>query len=336
MNSQPQKILVRLPNWLGDMVMSVGFIRQLPHYFPHCEVSVIVKKGLEGLLPYFPPTVHRFVFSKEEYKGLRGIWRFGRNIKQQERFDLFFCLPDSFSSAWMGLATGAKKRIGYRKELRNLLLTDASIKPKGVHRVEEYIALLQQFTGQPPYGIEVKLEHPFAKGGHMVVNVNSEAQSRRLPLPKAVEVISELQKNTASTIYLIGAPKEKPFIDAVCQQLPSIERMENVAGKTSFPELISLLARARYMLTTDSGPAHLANALGTPTLVLFGAGNENNTAPYNAGWNTVVRLGKLPCEPCLKNVCVKYQTPQCLVQLSTEHMVHLVMEKAEKNGKKQL
>ena len=74
------------------------------------------------------------------------------------------------------------------------------------------------------------------------------------------------------------------------------------------------------MLTTDSGPAHLANALGTHTVVLFGAGDENNTAPYNHEYRTIIRLGKLDCEPCRKNVCIRYGTPQCLEQLDT-HMI---------------
>jgi ADP-heptose:LPS heptosyltransferase len=91
--------------------------------------------------------------------------------------------------------------------------------------------------------------------------------------------------------------------------------------------LVTLLASAQVMLSTDSGPAHLANALGTHTVVLFGAGNENNTAPYNADNRTIVRLNKLSCEPCQKNVCVKYKIPQCLQQLDVDMIVSKV-----KNG----
>ncbi|HUC81281.1 MAG TPA: hypothetical protein VMR70_10215, partial [Flavisolibacter sp.] len=95
------KILVRLPNWLGDMVMSVGFVHQLPHFFPGAEVSVIAKKGIHELLDYFPAVKHRFVFSKEEYDGVKGLWTFGRQIRRTQKFDLFISLPDSFSAALM-------------------------------------------------------------------------------------------------------------------------------------------------------------------------------------------------------------------------------------------
>src|SRR5437763_11423037 len=117
------KVLVRLPNWLGDLVMSLGFLDQLSAFYPEARLSVIAKKGIHQLLPYFPPLHHHFLFSKDEYKGIAGPWRFGRSIRKQEHFDLFFSLPDSFSSALIGAATGAQHRVGYKKEGRQVLLT---------------------------------------------------------------------------------------------------------------------------------------------------------------------------------------------------------------------
>ena len=84
------------------------------------------------------------------------------------------------------------------------------------------------------------------------------------------------------------------------------------------------------MLSTDSGPAHLANALGTHTVVLFGAGNEKNTAPYNKEKRSILRLGQLSCEPCEKNVCVRFGTPQCLEQLSSVRIIDTVLTELKK------
>ena len=69
------------------------------------------------------------------------------------------------------------------------------------------------------------------------------------------------------------------------------------------------------MLSTDSGPAHLANALGRPLVVLFGAGSEQETAPYDKNVRTVLRLAQLPCEPCVRNTC-QFGMPKCLQLLS--------------------
>jgi heptosyltransferase II len=318
------KILVRLPNWLGDMVMAVGFIDQLKHFFPGAEVSVIAKKGIDGLLPYFPPFKHEFIFNKGDYQGWRGLWKFGRAIRKTEKFDLFFSLPDSHSSALIGFATGARKRVGYKNELRSLLLTNSYQKPKALHRVDEYISLLEAFTGKKANGVKVKLSNNFFRNSSIVVNINSEASSRRLTTIKAIELVNALHAQTDNPIILVGAPKEKPFIDEVYKGLFSQTRITNKSGETNLPMLVELLGSASVMLTTDSGPAHLSNALGTKTIVLFGAGNENNTAPYNKEKLSVIRLGKLTCEPCLKNTCYRYDIPQCLEQLNSHAIVEEV------------
>lgn len=318
------KILVRLPNWLGDMVMSVGFLNQLPLSFPGAEISVIAKKGIHELLAFFPEIKRKFIFSKDDFKGVKGLVQFGNQIKQTENFDLFFCLPDSFSAAVMGAATGADKRIGYKKELRQVLLTDSFSKPEGLHRVEEYIRLVELFTNAKAKTNDISLRHNFSKGHHVVVNINSEASSRRLTIAKAVELLSLLRNSIEQKIILVGASKEKEFVDSVFSQLSDVSNIENLAGKTSLSHLVEVLASAQAMLTTDSGPAHLANALGTQTVVLFGAGKESNTAPYNKELRNIIRLGQLSCEPCEKNICVRYETPQCLERLDSKRIVETV------------
>ena len=112
-------------------------------------------------------------------------------------------------------------------------------------------------------------------------------------------------------------------------RLSTQDNIESVAGKTSLAGLAEQLASARVVLTTDSGPAHLSNALGTQTVVLFGAGNEANTAPYNKENVQVIRLGQLACEPCTKNVCVRFGTPKCLTLLDTAKILSIVNERSE-------
>jgi heptosyltransferase II len=305
-------------------VMSVGFLNQLPHFFKAAEISLIAKKGIHELLSFFPEAKHKFIFSKNEFKGIKGLVQFGNQIKHTDNFDLFFCLPDSFSAAIMGATTGADKRIGYKKELRQVLLTDSFSKPEGLHRVEEYIRLIELFTNKQSQPVDASLHHQFQKKDHVVVNINSEASSRRLTVAKAVELLSLMRSSISQKIFLIGTQKEKEFVDSVLAQLNDTSSIENMAGRTSLCQLAEILASAQVMLTTDSGPAHLANVLGTHTVVLFGAGKESNTAPYNKNIRNVIRLGELSCEPCEKNICVRYATPQCLERLDSKRIIETV------------
>ncbi len=317
---------MRLPNWLGDMVMSVAFMRQLEGVYPGAEISVIVRDGLEPLLDFFPITKHRFIFSKKKFKGSTGAWRFGKIIASQEKFDLFFCLPDSYSSGIMGFAANAVKRVGYKNGLRNLLFKNTFNKRKNIHRVEEYAGLVEFFSGKKATKLSVRLENIETPDDYVIVNINSEASSRRLPALEAISLINNLRGRMKNKIILTGAPGEKDFVDQVFNALDDKKNVINMASKTSLHDLAKIISGARVMLSTDSGVAHLANALGVYTVVIFGAGNENKTAPFNMDKCSVVRLGELSCEPCENNACKRFGIPKCLTLLSGQQITNEVLK----------
>lgn len=309
------KILIRLPNWLGDVVMSTAFIATVKELYPDALIDVILKKELSGIAMLIPGLHTIYPFSKQEYKGLGGVFRFGKNLRS-EKYDLFFNLPTSLSSLVLGWATGAKKRIGFGKEGGFFMLTNSYKKPQNVHRVDEYVSLLEQFTNKSISNRQVKLainNHAPLNKNRVLINFNSEAESRRMPLDKAKTITNVLTNTfTGITFTFIGSPKETAFIEQVIDGTENKDRIENFAGKTDLVGLVSLMAASAAVLTTDSGPAHLANSVGAPTIVLFGAGNEHNTAPYNKQGLTILRYGKLSCEPCVKNTCKLYGIPKCM------------------------
>ena len=320
-------ILIRLPNWLGDMVMASAFVEAVKRYYPNAEIDLIAKQGIDFLLDYFPAHHKGIPFSKQEYEGLKGAHAFGEKISKEKKYDLFFCLPDSLSAATMGAAINAKKSIGFKKNVRFLLLTDVYKKKKKLHRVEEYIDLLSQFVKKkivvPPVCLRSN-ENKFLNT--LIININSEASSRRLPKEKAISIINTIRKNIPNEIILVGSLIESEFVNEVYDMLDDKTNISNLAGRTALPELVNLFASCKAVLSTDSGPAHVSNALGKNTLVLFGAGNEFNTAPYNKEFCTVMRLGKLACEPCINNTCELYGVPECLLQLDE----NIIVEKLQK------
>ncbi len=319
------KILIRLPNWLGDVVMSTAFISAVKQLYPGARVDIIVKKELKGIAALIPGlhTIHPF--SKHEYKGLGGVYHFGKQLRS-EKYDLFFNLPLSLSSLIIGWATGAKKRVGFAKEGGFFLLTNSFKKPQNVHRVDEYVSLLEQFTGKTILHKEVKLdiEKPGQpRANRLLVNFNSEAESRRMPVDKAISIINLLTYTFAGTTFTcLGSPNESAFVEQVINGVKNKSHIENFAGKTELVGLGNLMATAAAVLTTDSGPAHLANSVGAPTIVLFGAGNEHNTAPYNKQGLTILRYGKLSCEPCVKNTCELYGMPKCMQLLDELEIIN--------------
>ncbi len=317
------KILVRLPNWLGDVVMSTAFIGAVKQFYPTAQVDIIIKKELSAVASLIPGLTKIHSFSKDEYKGLGGVYRYGKLLRSVN-YDIFFTLPDSLSAAIMGKATGAKQRIGFSKEGGFFLLTKVLKRPKNVHRVDEYLSILEQLNEMPVTGRKVSLNATDGKPNELILlNFNSEAESRRMPLDKGRALLNLLTDTfTQARFGLIGGPKDAVFIEQLLVNAGNHDRIENYAGKTTLIGLANLMAGAKVLLTTDSGPAHLGNSLGLPVIALFGAGNENNTAPYNKTNLTVLRAGQLNCEPCVRNECKLYGIPKCMELLDEQRIIN--------------
>lgn len=326
----PAKIAVRLPNWLGDLVMSAGFMHQLKTLYPEAEVDVIVRRDLVGFSALLPGVKRIIPFAKTEWPGIRGAFRFGRNHAHEE-WECFFCLPDSLSSACMAFGTGSAQRVGYRKEMRQVLLTHSFRKPDGCHRVEEYAGLLQNFCDRAFPRPVIHLKKPVAfqnetLSSHKPLAVfhhRSAASSRTLPVDRAVEIMRQLSARVKCSIALIGTAEEKQVNDELAARLPGVD-VHNLAGELPPTQLAALLCKADLLISVDSGPAHLANAYGTPTIVLFGPGDEHSTAPYNKNHLHILRSGRA-CSCGVSNNC-KYGTPQCMEAFAPSEVVACVEE----------
>jgi ADP-heptose:LPS heptosyltransferase len=162
----------------------------------------------------------------------------------------------------------------------------------------------------------------------IMVNIHSEASSRRIPKEKAIALIDLLCRKANETITLIGGPNDAAYTNEVIAGLSDSQRINNIAGKTSLPQLVDLFSRSKVLLSSDSGPAHLANATGLPVLVLFGAGDENETGPFYKAPSQTIRLGKLSCEPCRKNECKFKIPPPCLTDLDNELVIGSLLKLA--------
>jgi ADP-heptose:LPS heptosyltransferase len=314
-----------MPNWLGDMVMSAPALALLFDKYPDHNFTLICKKGLEGVLSTFLGKFEVLTFNKAENKGLLGVWRFGKKLNLGKE-DIYVCFPNSLSSALMAFASGAGTRVGYSKEGRGFLLNRSTFFEPNIHRVEQYFNLIKRtFNLDTAICNEVKLFPPnvnqFERKNILLVSFNSEAKSRRMPLIKAISILNAIKELPVENIVLLGGPKDVDYNNAILTSA-NLDNLQSLAGKTSLTELAQLMSEARGLLTVDSGPSHLANALGLPTLVMHGADDENNTEAYNKASIRGIRYGKLPCEPCVKNVCKLGEASPCLLNLDEAVILH--------------
>lgn len=328
--------------------MSLPFFDVLAAAFPRSRIDIIAKNTIQDVFLHHPAirTIHEF--SKTQHHGLWGLYQYGRRLRSPVPYDLFITLSPSFSSAFIGYSAGCRFRIGYRHEARSWMFTHSFAEPQGIHRTHAFCELLRVWlerlrdSRQPvpfefcpiadtpvqairfPFSAQEQ-QTPFlpktaASDVYIVFNVNSEAQSRRLPPAKWIELGNRLLDDQSQhrNLVFVGAPGEESRVQQVVQGIRRQEAILNYAGKTSIREFAMLLRDADLVITNDSGPMHLANAVGTPMVTFIGAADPVETEPFNRE-NAIMINKHLECSPCVKNVC-KFSTVRCLEQISVEEI----------------
>lgn len=316
--TDPKKIIVRMPNWLGDLVMATPVLHDLRNRFPHAHITAMCQGGVGGLLQENPHVDEIYSFSRPS----GWIHRSGRkelieNLRHGE-YDLGILLTNSFSSAWWFWKGHIPYRLGFATHWRSFLLTKAVPLPKKLqtqHLVLTYKALLE------PLGIAISNTAPelfvskaeslaaqdlLAKfgiiyGKNIIVGINPGAAygSAKCWLPdRFEEVARKLLENEDVCLVFFGDKTGAPLVDDICQKLP--QRTVNLAGKTSLRELVALTQLSSIFLTNDSGPMHIAAALKKPLVALFGSTSDVKTGPYGGG--TVIHK-HVECSPCYKREC---------------------------------
>lgn len=330
--------------------MSLPFFETLSHCFPQSRIDIIAKDTVSEVFRHHPAVHTIHTFSKSRVKGLRGLFAYGRTLrKRYGPYDIFITLPTSFSSAMIGYGVGSPIRLGFTGEGRGLFLTHKASQPHGIHRAHIYRSLLtclnkhrnagnlgmhavlrdhELSTFAFPFSEAEQQIHLLEKQAHctyIVFSVNSEAQSRRLPLEKWIALGNRLLHDSLRHVMLvfIGTSQEQSRVSDVIQGLDDPSRVINFAGNTTIRQLALLLRDADAVVANDSGPMHLANAVGVPVVTFFGAGDPIETGPFNPAHSIVINK-HLPCSPCVKNSC-RFPAVYCLEQITIDEVYENLM-----------
>ncbi|HTO90460.1 MAG TPA: lipopolysaccharide heptosyltransferase II [Candidatus Sulfotelmatobacter sp.] len=296
------RLLVRIPNWLGDAIMARPMLSAIRRHFTGARVVAV---GPAALLELLEGDGHWDESAPRDVDP-RSTPALGAPA------DLAIVCPPSFSSAWRAWRLGCRRRVGFRGEARDWLLTDPIARPSrgSLHLSEEYLLLsarvgasafetpplrapaLETGSGAPPGSAEN--DHaPFA----ILAPGATYGPAKRWPAERFVAVGRALTaRGLAVRVCGVGAERE------ICESVASaIAAARSLAGLTSLQQLARLCSGARLVVANDSGLAHLAAAVGAPTVVVFGSTSSAWTAPLGPK----VRVVQRPpvCSPCFQRAC---------------------------------
>lgn len=307
----PGRLSVRLPNWLGDTVMAVPALGALRATLAGGEillagpwVRLLDGQGFADALVTYP-------------RAWRRRLRTADTVREFDA-DTALLLPNSFEAAAAAVLWGARRRVGFARGGRSWLLTDAVEPPRPrLHQVDEYARLVERLDVAvgprsprlaPPAADSPERERVRAllgeagvpargRGGRLVgVHLGAAYGPAKMWASARVVEFCESLGAAGDVAVLLGAPEDAPVAAEVLAVVPAV----SLVGRDR-PELLSaLLTEIDALVSGDTGVAHLAAALGTPAVVLFGPTDPELTAPR--GPVAVVRHA-VPCAPCFYRVC---------------------------------
>jgi heptosyltransferase-2 len=305
----PERVIVRLPNWLGDTVMALPCLHAVRMARPDARilaagpwVSILAGQGLADVLVTYPRAWSGRLRVADTVRAFGG--------------ETAILLPSSVEAALSARYWGARRRIGFAAGPRFGLLTDRVALPlRRRHQIDEYLMLAERF-GVEPAGREPRLEPPAAEDAsrHQVRALLREAGATA---PRArlvgihlgaeygpakvwgVERTRELCRRAhrgGATVVLLGAPGDAGRAAEVMAKAPAA----SLVGKDHPGLLPAVLTEIGVLVSGDTGVAHLAAALGTRVVTLFGPTDPDLTAPRGAAH---VLRNPVPCAPCFYRTC---------------------------------
>lgn len=322
------KILIYAPNWIGDAVMALPMIRRTRKAFPGAEFTVFARDWVAPVYRFLGEVDLIVEFSRDEIKSFWSRRRIIKSLKQED-YDQVFLLPDSFSTAMTMFRARIPERIGYTGQFRSWMLTRRYPLDIGrtMHRSDKYCHLLTGYAdnvemGSPPRfdGLEVgpvDLPDSWDKSAITIgINPHSVATSRRWPEEYWVQLFESFTNENIQFV-IFGGVDARSIGDSIRSQTSAA--VLNQAGKTTLKESIRLMGECRIFISNDSGPMHIADAAGVPTIGLWGAGNTAKTGLRSE--HSVNINADVYCSPCEKNHCINKEEPMLCMHSVTPDWV---------------
>lgn len=330
-------ILVIKLRAIGDVLLSTVVLRNLRHAFPQAAIHFLTEPPARDVVEGHPAVDRTILYDLARQGPLRYLWQIRRN-----RYDLVFDLFGNPRTALITRASGAPHRVGFAFRARQYAYTTV-VRGRGdtVHNTQFNLDALEAL-GIPI--VDRSLTFPVERADRdyvqefirnagpftnpiVALNTSGGWYTKRWPLERFAELADRIAAELGASIVLPWGPGQKEDADKVRSLMT---RPAFVPPPTTLRQLAALLERCAFMVTTDSGPMHIASAVGTPVVGIYGPTNPVLQGPYGEG-HVVVRREGLDCLGCNLTKCPVAGHP-CMNDLDVGVVFEAVRSLAERHG----
>jgi predicted lipopolysaccharide heptosyltransferase III len=321
-----KRVLVIRLRSIGDTVLATPSLFALKRFLPAAQIDILVEDWVAPLLADHPHVDNVITLERGGFMTRLGV---ARELRA-ERYDVVYNLHGGTTATFLARATGARHRVGFKTYQYANLYTTLAPSPlllwgqQKTHSVEQQLALLG-WTGVP---VTDKPRTELGLSSSAVASVNQQLAAAGLSDRKialihpaaafetkrwAVENfarIAEFVSERGLAPVAIAAPHEAQIVN----ELLGEASVNILSLDLSLPEVTALAARSQLFVGNDSGIAHIASAVGTPSVVIFGSSNVVHWRPWNRAKAEVV-FEAMPCQPCHGYFCEKFSQPECILRV---------------------
>lgn len=334
------KILIIKPSSLGDIIHALPFLKAVKDTFPDSSVDWVISKSLKDILNGNPLINELIVIDKDSWKDIRNLKRTSREIYNLKKtlkgkhYDMVIDLQGLLRSGIISLFAPSSLKIGFANAREgSRYIYDRRVSVNGIsHAVDKNLEVARAIQKDQKPEVESqkseKTEFPLYIGNtakenvkrilgkvkekeYVVIVPSARWKTKRWPLENFGMLISKL----STPCVITGGSADREIVQQIIAS--SGGKGINLCGKTDLKELSALIAGARVVISSDSGPMHIAVALKVPVIALFGPTDPLRTGPY--GWqdnkDLIVMKSDAPCSPCFKKRC---KDPFCMTDISVD------------------
>ena len=343
----PNNILIRVPNWIGDAVMCLPALMDIRDCFAKAGITILARPTIAELLHEQCEINEILVYEyRTDHRGIFGLLRLSQVIRKRA-FDTAVLFQNAFEAAVLASLSNIPTRIGYATDGRGWLLSHSVRIPSlpSLHQARYYQQLVQTITKAPSkdrapklvvtatdqMACEAKFPEVFLPSETLLIGINpgSIYGSAKRWLPErfaelgdqlVVQIRKEYPEYSAVRCLLMGGKGEEALGVEIANRMCSQPIV--LSGKTSIRELMGILRRCAVLVSNDTGPMHMAQALGVPVVAIFGSTDPEATRPSGGG-QSVIRTD-VRCAPCLLRACPIDH--RCMTGISTNMVMTAVMK----------
>ena len=307
------RVLIILLGALGDVVRGLAVVNALKSNDPSCHITWLVEPSSSGIVALHPGIDDVLVFKRKD--GVRGVLELRKSLRARS-FDVTLDMQRHLKSGFFSWLSGSPRRMGFHRadtKEGNWLFNTAYIEARGdgASKIDHYLSFVSALGLSVPTQVDAGLSHITLRsiGGdweknlqrpYMGLILGSSRYSKDWPVEGYQGLLERFSVSDIDTVVLLG-DGSKVEMARQLEAVPSRARIVNAVGKTTLRELVGIIHGARACVGPDSGPGHIAGALGVPHVTLFGPTPAGRNAPRGSEALSVV--SSIGCSPCRRRVC---------------------------------